>query len=205
MAQSDFFGHVSPSTGSVTDRLRRAAVRTVLHGENIARNGTLWDAEAGLMRSIGHRRNILHPEATEVGIGIARVAASQTHHWLLTQVVARPMAIIDPVRIEREVFEALDAARDAQGLPRFKASGALRRAARAESETDDPSPRGVLDRAEGALSRGGWAWMSTLGELRDLEVPEKLLDPSWRSLGVGVHQDLEREGPTIVVVLVVGG
>ena len=47
--------------------------------------------------------------------------------------------------------------------------------------------------------------MSTLGELRDLEVPEKILDPSWRSLGVGVHQDLEREGPTIIVVLVVGG
>lgn len=205
MAANDFFSHVSPTTGSVTDRLASADVRTVLHGENIARNETLWDAEAGLMRSIGHRRNILHPRATEVGIGIAPVTKGNNDYWVLTQVVARPMAQIDPVHIEREVFEALDDAREAAGLPRFRVSKALSRAARTEAESGAPSPRGVLDRAEGALKRGGWAWMSILSELADLEVPEKLLDSSWRSLGVGVHQDLERAGPTIVVVLVVGG
>jgi len=156
------------------------------------------------MRSIGHRRNILHPEATEVGIGVAQVATSGAQHWVLTQVVARPMPLIDPTHIAREVFAALDDAREASGLSRFKASRSLGRAAEAEALSEAPSPGGVLDRAEGALSRGGWAWMSVLGELRDLEVPEKILDPGWRSLGVGVHQDLEREGPTIVIVLVVG-
>ena len=114
----------------------------------------LWDAEAGLMRSIGHRRNILHPRATEVGIGIARVVRGDSAQWVLTQVVSRPTPVIDPKGVEREVVDALDAARDQAGLRPFKVSKALQRAARAEAATDDPSPRGVLDRRPGVCQVG---------------------------------------------------
>ncbi|MDP6944896.1 MAG: CAP domain-containing protein, partial [Myxococcota bacterium] len=205
MARNRFFSHVSPTTGSVSERLRAAGLRTVFHGENIARNETLSDAEAGLMRSIGHRRNILHPRATEVGIGVAQIGSGSTRQWALTQVVARPVPVVDPRRIEREVFEVLDGARERAGQRRFKASKALERAARVEAASESPSPRGVLDRAEGSLTRGGWAWVATLGDLADLQIPEDVLDAGWRKLGVGVVQDPEREGPNIVVVLVLGG
>ena len=205
MAENRFFAHVSPTTGSVTDRLQAAGIRTVFHGENIARNETLSDAEAGLMRSIGHRRNILHPRATEVGIGVAKVGEGKQRQWVLTQVVSKPMPIIDPAQIARQVFDAIDVAREDGGRKPFRASRALERFAQAEADSDRPSPQGVLDRAESALTRGGWAWVSTLGELSDLQVPENVLESRWRQLGIGVVQDVERDGPSITVVLVVGG
>ena len=68
-----------------------------------------------------------------------------------------------------------------------------------------PDFQAVIDSAEARLRRGGWAWISTLGELSDLQVPEKVLNTRWRRLGVGVTQDTERRGPNIVVVLIVGG
>jgi uncharacterized protein YkwD len=205
MARARFFAHVSPTTGSVTDRLEDAEVRTVFHGENIARNETLSDAEAGLMRSIGHRRNILHPRATEVGIGVAPIGVGERRQWLLTQLVARPTPVIDTEQVADEVFDAIDNAREEAGERRFKRDDRLRHYAQRESTEARPSPQGALDRAETRLRRGGWAWVSTLGELSDLEVPEKLLNSRWRRLGVGVSQDTERLGPNIVVVLIVGG
>ena len=39
MATGGFFGHHSPNTGSVGDRIASVGARTVFHGENIARNG----------------------------------------------------------------------------------------------------------------------------------------------------------------------
>jgi len=205
MKERRFFAHVSPHTGSVSDRLEVADVRTVFHGENIARNAALSDAQAGLMRSIGHRRNILHPRATEVGIGIAPIGSKDRRQWLLTQLVARPMPVIDPEAITSKVFEAIDEAREEAGARRFKRDERLSAYAQDESMEGKPSPQGVLDRAQARLRKGGWAWLSTLGELSDLQVPEKVLDTRWRRIGVGVYQDAERQGPNIVVVLIVGG
>ncbi|MGB0592416.1 MAG: CAP domain-containing protein [Myxococcota bacterium] len=205
MAQGRFFAHVSPHTGSVTDRLEAAEVATVFHGENIARNATLSDAEAGLMRSIGHRRNILHPRASQVGIGVAAIGNQERRQWLLTQLVARPAPIIDPEQIAEDVFQAIDDAREAADVRRFKRDARLSQYAQRESSEGRPSPQSALDRSESRLRRGGWAWISTLGELSDLQVPEKVLNARWRRLGVGVTQDTERRGPNIVVVLIVGG
>jgi uncharacterized protein YkwD len=55
------------------DRIKGAGYRYRFAGENVAR-GTLTMEEmiAGLMKSKGHRANILKPEYTELGIGLAR-------------------------------------------------------------------------------------------------------------------------------------
>ncbi|HCS73242.1 MAG TPA: hypothetical protein DIW17_05115, partial [Clostridiales bacterium] len=39
-------------------------------GENIAKHGSVESAHAGLMNSDGHRKNILNPSFTHIGIGI---------------------------------------------------------------------------------------------------------------------------------------
>jgi uncharacterized protein YkwD len=70
MADNDFVGHVSPSTGTVMDRVRRAGLDPPLLLENIGRAYSPDEAHAGLMLSPGHRANILSPQATRVGIGI---------------------------------------------------------------------------------------------------------------------------------------
>ncbi|MCB9787198.1 MAG: CAP domain-containing protein [Deltaproteobacteria bacterium] len=205
MARHHFFAHVSPRTGDVTDRLRAAGYRSLMHGENIARNGTLFDAQAGLMRSLGHRRNILSPDATRVGVGIAETGEGETHQWVVTQVFARPSPVVDPLSARVELVRRLDRARAEAGLPPLRLDDALSGAAELEVRRDAPTPRGVLDRASRYLQRGGFASIATLPELSRLEVPADFLEPRYRRLGIAVRQDLSRDGADILVVMVVGG
>jgi uncharacterized protein YkwD len=205
MALHHFFAHVSPRTGSVTDRLRARGYRSLMHAENIARNGTLYDAQAGLMRSLGHRRNILASDATRVGVGIAETGRDGAHQWVVTQVFARPSPVIDPGVARGEVVRRLDQARSEAGLPPLRLDAALSDAAEAEAGHPSPTPRSVLDRASRHLRRGGFASIATVPELSRLEVPADFLESRYRKLGIAVRQDASREGADIVVVMLVGG
>ncbi|AEG93847.1 CvpA family protein [Ramlibacter tataouinensis] len=65
-----YFSHVTPEGATVGDRMRRANVRYLLAGENLALAQTLQVAHAGLMNSPGHRANILRPQFGRLGIGV---------------------------------------------------------------------------------------------------------------------------------------
>jgi uncharacterized protein YkwD len=87
MFQDNYFAHISPKTGSVADRVRRAAIPFTLVGENLAYAPTVRVAHEGLMNSPGHRENILRPGFTRIGIGAIR---SQLRGRMFTQVFAAP-------------------------------------------------------------------------------------------------------------------
>lgn len=70
MRAHGFVGHVSPTTGSASDRIAAAGIKTGVVLENIARAYGIAEAQAGLMNSPGHRANALSPAATRVGIGV---------------------------------------------------------------------------------------------------------------------------------------
>lgn len=72
MFELGYFGHESPVTGSLTDRLLRAGVRFRVAGENLAYAPNVRLAHEGLMASPGHRANILNPQFRRVGIGAVR-------------------------------------------------------------------------------------------------------------------------------------
>ncbi|MEI9954350.1 MAG: CAP domain-containing protein [Pseudomonadota bacterium] len=72
MADHHFFGHVSPRTGTPTDRVHRSGVLVSAAGENVASAPTPEVAHEGLMGSPGHRANILRPDWTHVGIGVRK-------------------------------------------------------------------------------------------------------------------------------------
>jgi uncharacterized membrane protein required for colicin V production len=72
MFRLGYFAHVSPTDGSPADRLKRAGIAFATAGENLAYAPTVEVAHSGLMASPGHRRNILTPEFTRVGIGVVR-------------------------------------------------------------------------------------------------------------------------------------
>jgi uncharacterized protein YkwD/uncharacterized membrane protein required for colicin V production len=72
MFQEGYFAHISPNTGSPFDRMRRAGIRFVIAGENLAYAPNVQIAHEGLMNSPGHRANILRPEFGTVGIGVIR-------------------------------------------------------------------------------------------------------------------------------------
>jgi uncharacterized protein YkwD len=65
-----YFSHSTPDGADPFDRIRGANVRYLIAGENIALAPTLPLAHEGLMKSPGHRANILRPAFGRVGIGI---------------------------------------------------------------------------------------------------------------------------------------
>lgn len=73
MAESGEIAHLSPRTGSVVDRVRRAGISpapTVI-AENVGRDYTADGIEHGFMASPGHRDNLLSRAVTHVGVGVA--------------------------------------------------------------------------------------------------------------------------------------
>lgn len=72
MVARGYFGHMSPTYGSPFAMMDRAGVKYRYAGENLAGAPTVDIAHRALMNSPGHRANILSPNFTHVGIGIAR-------------------------------------------------------------------------------------------------------------------------------------
>lgn len=70
MLARSYFSHFSPDGKDLSDRMRQARVGYLYAGENLALAPTLSGAHKGLMRSPGHRANILRPQFGRLGIGI---------------------------------------------------------------------------------------------------------------------------------------
>ncbi|MDD3706567.1 MAG: CAP domain-containing protein [Clostridiaceae bacterium] len=71
MVNNNYFSHQSPTYGSPFDMLKSNKVSYMYAGENIAMNQSAEAAFKAWMNSEGHRKNILNPNFTELGIGIA--------------------------------------------------------------------------------------------------------------------------------------
>lgn len=70
MIDNHYFSHYSPKYGSPFDMLKSIGVSYVEAGENIAGNQNVQNAHKALMNSPGHRKNILNPHFTHIGLGI---------------------------------------------------------------------------------------------------------------------------------------
>ncbi|GAW91632.1 CAP domain-containing protein [Calderihabitans maritimus] len=71
MVENSYFGHNSPRYGSPFDLMRREGISFRYAGENLAGAPSVEKAHQALMGSEGHRRNILNPRFTHIGVGIA--------------------------------------------------------------------------------------------------------------------------------------
>lgn len=65
-----YFSHYTPEKKDPFDRMKKAGVKFVTAGENLALGRTLKICHEGLMNSPGHRANILNPAFGRLGIGI---------------------------------------------------------------------------------------------------------------------------------------
>lgn len=74
MASHRFFSHSSPSTGAPADRASAAGVGFRSLAENIAMNQSVREAHVALLRSPGHRANLLNGELRRVGLGVVRAS-----------------------------------------------------------------------------------------------------------------------------------
>lgn len=83
MGALGFFGHRSPREGNVGERLKAAGISYRVAAENLAESHSALDAQWLLEQSPGHRRNLLMPEVTHVGIGTAPVPGRPGNLYLV--------------------------------------------------------------------------------------------------------------------------
>ena len=81
MALNNYFSHTNPSGESPFDRMKKDDIFFTLAGENLA-SGQFSSifAHEGLMNSLGHRENILHPEFQFLGVGVSFNSESQPYY-----------------------------------------------------------------------------------------------------------------------------
>ena len=72
MAANGFFGHVSPTRGDLTERLRSARIPAPRAAENLALGPSAEAAFRNLLDSPAHRANFLDPDLSLLGVSCAR-------------------------------------------------------------------------------------------------------------------------------------
>jgi uncharacterized protein YkwD len=77
MARRGYMSHVTPEGKTYTDRLQEAGFTPRWRGENIVlsvhpANEAVQDALDWWMADAPHRHNVLHPQHTHIGLGVAQ-------------------------------------------------------------------------------------------------------------------------------------
>lgn len=88
MVDNNYFSNYSPNYGSPFEMMKSFGIKYVHAGENLAGNQSVESAHTALMNSSGHRKNILSPDFTHIGIGIKD---SDKYGYVFTQMfISKP-------------------------------------------------------------------------------------------------------------------
>jgi uncharacterized protein YkwD len=212
MRAHGFFGHRSPTTGGPQDRVAAARYRAASLAENIAVEESLHGAEVNLFASLGHRRNILSTDVTHVGIGVAARETEGRREWHLTQLFARPVAVLDEGAEADRLRAAIDAGRRAAGVAALTPDRGLDQVARtharaaADGQLDGLARRALDGAGEAGLLRGqGQVVIQRTADVGAFEVPAEALGASYRRIGVGLVQRADDLQGMVGVVLLFSG
>ncbi|HWZ91348.1 MAG TPA: CAP domain-containing protein [Polyangiaceae bacterium] len=213
MVDHNFFGHVSPSTGTPTDRLHRSGILVSIFGENVSEALTPEIAHEGLMSSPGHRANMLRPEFTHVGIG----ARKNDNGLVVTMEFGRrPSPAAMPANAA-QVEAAIVALRAAKNLPAAGVDPIYRAAAQVGAEAyANGADEGEIGKAVQSTigrevdrlhsSRAGGCLLATeLLELSQLSDAPGLSLSGLRRFGVGARVRRDSKGVRLSTVFVLEG
>ena len=121
MVNRNYFGHVNPDGQTPDDRRITLGIQTAV-GENLAQSPTVLYTHYGLMRSGIHRKNIMDPKWTMVGIGIAQ---NSSQLFSTEEFSTNPLTEIDLIGIENRILEKINGVRSAKGIPLIEMDAAL--------------------------------------------------------------------------------
>ncbi len=109
MAKNEFFSHINKKNLSPDERRKALKVITPV-GENLANSPNLLFAHEGLMQSAAHRKNLLDPAWTKVGIGIA---FDKKGMILVTEEFSNDPPTMEQIKsFEREIINATNKKRE---------------------------------------------------------------------------------------------
>jgi uncharacterized protein YkwD len=213
MVAHAFFAHVSPTTGTTEDRLRRAHLLFGHYGENLSHAGSAEEAHRGLMQSPAHREAMLDADFTHVGIGAVVDTGAEEGPRNVT--VTLEFARERPLSVEEasdKIAESIAVARLTHGMSSVRMDDELRGAARAGAGVLAES-LAATDRAKKVASeashhlKGRRRWTCT-SVVKTADVDHfheaAALDPRVKQVGVASVPDPDQP-ETLVVVLVVEG
>jgi len=216
MVDHNFVGHTSPTTGSASDRVQRASLRSGLVLENIGRGYSAREIHRGLLESPGHRANIFNPDVTHVGVGVIAEPEGARTAFVVTEVFLKMAREIDLSAAPAELLAMLNRARHARGSRALESDPNLSRAANeaAAHFFSDPqaSQQDVVDDASASLRRfsiqfrriGGL--MAVVTDLSEAGSLEPALDSEVRYVGLGVAQGTRADtGPNAISVVIMLG
>jgi uncharacterized protein YkwD len=122
MAAENFFGHSDPA-GNNPDTRRKIFGLHLPVGENLARDYQTAYAHAGLLRSAAHLSNILTPEWTRVGLGIAE--DSEGRMLFVQEFSTDPLSFDNLSETKSELLAEINALRMVGGLSGLRADSDL--------------------------------------------------------------------------------
>lgn len=176
--------HDSPVNGTVEKRLAGVSFFFSKVGENVAEGFDLHLIHSALMDSPNHRRNILDPDYTHAGIGIAELGGT----IFVTEVFITKIPQQDPATLATALLERLDAYRRNHRLPTLRRdpslSGESARLAASMLTRDSKEP-GELQLVP---QHGSLRICSFVGPEPAWDVIEGQSLKNWESAGAGVVQ-----------------
>ncbi len=218
MQRHDFFAHVSPTTGELEDRMDRAGYLAMEMRENLATAPTVLTAQDNLLKSPGHRRNILADTVSHIGVGIVRGdGAGDDRVLLITQVFASPASLATPEQVSSKALIRLSAARRKVGLPVLSPHPML--AELAEELIDDlpdDVPSGAVSDIGKEVSRSLNArddhnlvsvqiLAQTVFNAGEFAVSDVVLNRATTSIGIAARKAVDDRGrPRVKVLALVG-
>ncbi len=143
MQKKGYFAHTAKDGATLGDRLRRAGIAFQRATENLSSAPSAEDAHQSLMGSPGHRKNILDPEVTHVGIGVVPQPLSngQPNFIFVVNFVSFPAAA-DAGSFRQALLTTLNQERAKAGLRPLVKNGALD--ALADKHSKDMAARDAL-------------------------------------------------------------
>ncbi len=119
MRDHGFFGHESPNTGTLEDRVSRAGYLALESRENLAEAADVSTAEDNLLASPGHHANLMAKTVSHIGIGIVKGGVKAPGNLTITQVFAAPIEAESPTEATQKILAALTKARVGAGRSRL--------------------------------------------------------------------------------------
>lgn len=198
MVENDLYSHDSPRTGNQADRIFAAGIPCRASAENIVVDEDIYKGEVTLMNSPGHRKNILRPKFTHIGIGIVpskdgRICATQNFIEALEDISGSEMAV--------RLLAGINSERQARRLGKLKRKRYLDDAARKAAKKFYKLQKLENSALPGVLSglkqrRKKCAVLSFLaGSPEDIYSNQQFMDKRWDSIGIGaVRNDTKAHG-----------
>lgn len=206
MKRTRVVAHISPTSGSATDRVKAARINTQLVLENVARAYGVAEAHAGLMDSPGHHQNLMSPLATHIGIGVALGnLVSGRPEMFVTQVFTRVNQRIDERETATKLHQMLSGNRT---IPRAAMLDRIAQRVAEHMASGAPMER-AWDPVEADLRAATKSYrlqtaITAAQDISMVDVSKLLEGANVEELGIGIaqgpHPDLG-EGATWIVLL----